>query len=173
MTDSTSNVSRPRFGQGGRLYREESSPAAAAMGAAREAIEDQRVAEMMAPDPPPWADAPEPPAPQQQHGTAADVAAVEQQLPPKKPKRRRRGKPEPELPKEVQQPAHMKVGKIEAPPQPKAPFDRREAVSTMLELAGIGLLVTTGFLIAVWVGTLIAGLSLVVLGVATSRNIGG
>jgi hypothetical protein len=67
----------------------------------------------------------------------------------------------------------MKVGKIEAPTEPKPPPDWREAVSTALELVGIGLLVTTGFLLAVWAGTLIAGLSLVLLGVATSRKIGG
>jgi hypothetical protein len=176
MTDSTSNVARPRFGQGGRLYREEgASPAAAAMGVAREAIEDQRLAEMMAPDPPPWADEPEPLTPPTPPTPPAPAEPPPSSKPLEKPKRRRRrGKqPEPEPVREVQHPPWMKAGKIEAPPEPKPPFDWREAVSTALELAGIALLVTTGFLLAVWAGTLIAGLSLVVLGVATSRNIGG
>jgi hypothetical protein len=133
MTDSTSdNVIR--LGGGGLLYEDARNQAA---DNAREIIEEARRAEMMAPDPPAWAD-----------------------------------KPEPEPEKKPEKPA-MTLGKIEAPKQPKPPFDRREAVSTALELAGIGLLVTTGFLITVWLGTLIAGLALVVLGVATSRNIGG
>ena len=117
------NVSRPRFGTGGRLYRD-----------AREVIQEARAEGMLA-DPPPWADAPA---------------------------------PEP-APREVQNPPPMKVGKIEAPVEPKPPTDWREGVSTALELAGMGLLITTGFLLAVWVGTLIAGLCLVVYGVATSK----
>jgi hypothetical protein len=125
MSESDRTVSRPRFGGGGRLYRD-----------ARELIEEAR-SEEMAPDPPPWADAPAPAPPPREN------------------------------------PPPMKVGKIEAPTEPKPPTDWREGVSTGLELVGIGLLITTGFLIAVWVGTLIAGLSLVLLGVATSRKING
>lgn len=80
-------------------------------------------------------------------------------------------KPEPAPPAE---PAKQSVVSVKAPPEPpKQPRSYREPLSTMLELAGIALLITTGFLIAVWVGTLIAGLSLVVLGVATSGRIGG
>jgi hypothetical protein len=125
MSETPNNV--VQIGGGGLLYED-----------ARQALEEERLAQEMAPDPPPWAD-----------------------------------KPEPEPAKEVQNPPPMKVGKIEAPKEPEPPFDWREAASTVLELAGIGLLITTGFLIAVWVGTLIAGLALVVLGVATSNSFRG
>ncbi|HVQ84632.1 MAG TPA: hypothetical protein VMS84_07635 [Mycobacterium sp.] len=156
MSDSTSSsISRPRFGGGGRLYREEDAPAAAAMGLARESIEEARVAEMMAPEAPPWADQPEP-------------------EPERKVEPKRKRKSEPERERTVENPPPMKVGRIE---EPKAPRDRRgeirEVVSTGLELVGIGLLITTGFLITAWLGTLIAGLCLVLLGVATSRNFSG
>jgi hypothetical protein len=156
MSDSSSNISRPRFGGGGRLYREEGAPVAAAMmDMAREVIEEERVAELMKPDSaPPWADQPEP-------------------EPERKVEPKRRRKSEPERETTVENPPPMKVGKIEEPKKPKPPFDRREAASTGLELVGIGLLITTGFLITVWLGTLIAGLSLVLLGVATSNNYRG
>ena len=154
MSDSTSSsISRPRFGgRGGVLLPVEP---AAAMGLARESIEEARVAEMMAPEAPPWADQPEP-------------------EPERKVEPKRKRKSEPERERTVENPPPMKVGRIE---EPKAPRDRRgeirEVVSTGLELVGIGLLITTGFLITAWLGTLIAGLCLVLLGVATSRNFSG
>jgi hypothetical protein len=140
----SANVSRPRFGRGGRLYKDARDAATIPadsdakgighdlIGGAREAIEEQRRAEMMSPDPPPWADKPEPPKP---------------------------AKPPPPV-----------VG-VKKPPE--APRDYREPISTALELAGIGLLIATGFLITMWLGTLIAGLCLILLGVATSRRFGG
>ena len=66
MTDSveSGNVRRPIFGQGGRLYKDARNQGASASDV-REAVEEQRVADMMMPDPPPdpppWADQPEPP----------------------------------------------------------------------------------------------------------------
>jgi len=176
MTDS-SNVTRPRFGQGGRLYREEPAPAApvtAAMGMAREAMEDQRVTDMLTTElVPPWADQPEPiPEASTPEPPPAEPPA-ERARRPKRP-RRRKPEPEPEPPAvEVENPPHMERGTIGEPTEPEPPFDWREAISTGLELAGIALLVLTGFLITVWLGTLIAGIALVVLGVATSRNFNG
>lgn len=65
-----------------------------------------------------------------------------------------------------------------APPAPQAPpvtakkreWDRRELVSTGIELAGLLCLAGGGFLIRVWVGLFIAGLCLIALGVLTSRR---
>jgi hypothetical protein len=77
----------------------------------------------------------------------------------------------PDEPEPEPQPAPpSKIGKIEAP---QAPRDWREALSTGLELAGIGFLIATGFLVAAWLGMLVTGICLVVLGVATSRKLNG
>jgi hypothetical protein len=133
MSDPTNNV--VQIGGGGLLYEDAREAAREAGREAALAAEFPAAAEETAPDPPPWADEPQP--------------------------------------QEVQNPPPMKVGKIEAPKEPEPPFDWREAISTGLELAGIALLITTGFLITVWLGTLIAGLCLVLLGVATSNNYRG
>jgi hypothetical protein len=63
-----------------------------------------------------------------------------------------------------------RIGKVEAP---KPRREWREPVSTAVELAGVGFLIATGFIVTVWLGTLITGICLIVLGVATSRNLGG
>lgn len=52
----------------------------------------------------------------------------------------------------------------------KKPVDRREFVSTSLELAGIGSFSAGLWLIAPWCGLIGLGLCLILLGVANSRT---
>lgn len=135
MSDNPEPDNVVKLGGGGLLYKdardqEARHRAAMALGVRVDELpEDTLLPEDLMPDPPPWADAPEPVAPR------SSVVAV------KAP-----------------------------PPQPR---DWRELISTLLELAGIGVLTAGGWLIAPYVGLIIAGIALVALGVATSNNIRG
>jgi hypothetical protein len=133
MSDSPDNV--VSFGGGGKLYAD-----------AREALEDQRRAEMLLPDPPPWADEPEP---------------------PHKAKKDKDGDKEPEKPVSVVTPKNL--------PEPvgEPGFDWRELFSTLLELTGITALSVAGWLVHPALGLAIIGIALILLGVATSKVMRG
>lgn len=70
-------------------------------------------------------------------------------------------------------PIRPSVVKTVQPPEPEPvqePHDWRQTISSALELAGMAGLAATGFLIALWVGILIASICLLVIGVAISRT---
>ena len=76
--------------------------------------------------------------------------------------------PEPEP-----RPEPPKVTQKNMPPEPVKPgFDWRELFSTCVELLGITAISVGGWLIAPCVGLIIAGVALILVGVATSRLVG-
>lgn len=127
MTDSPDNVFS--FGGGGKLYAD-----------AREAVDDIRREQLLAPDPPPWADHPEPDKPDK-----------------------------PDKKKDKAKPATVTQKNLPA----EAGFDWRELCSTLLELAGVTAISVGGWLIAPYVGLIIAGVALMLFGAATSKTMRG
>lgn len=88
--------------------------------------------------------------------------------PEPKPKEKSKNKPAPEPPKST---AATPKNLPEPPEEPGR--DWREFFSTCVELLGVTLISVGGWLIAPYVGLIIAGIALIVLGVATSRMMSG
>lgn len=163
MSDSDTGF---RLGGGGRVYAD-ARLAEDERARRRLALAEQ--ATMMAPPPvgfirdapPSWADGPE----------------TDDRRPPPDPQ------PEPEQPQPEQaeaKPAEQKPlttvrPMLPDPPEPeKPPRDWQELVSTILELVGLAAVsIGLGARFGVWLGVIFAGLSCVVIGVATSRRLTG
>lgn len=104
--------------------------------------EEEQEPESPAVPPPPWADQPE--------------------LPRKTKKQAAKESKEPQRPASV-------VRTVTPPEPPKEPYDWRETISTMLEVIGMVCLSTAGFLVATWIGLVVAGICMLVLGMALGR----
>jgi hypothetical protein len=81
----------------------------------------------------------------------------------------------PDIPKpQPSKPAQATQVTQKNPPEPEQPGpDYREFFSTCVELLGVTCISVGGWLIAPYIGLIIAGIALIALGIATSRLVSG